>query len=70
MVRKVKADAVGEEMDKSILQTARRKGCSTLGRLNHQSWEGPTAGREAKTCPTRSQETKREEAIGLAHGLV
>ena len=57
-------------MDKRILLTCRRKGRGTLGRLVRQSWEGPEAGRKAKTGSARSYETKGVEAVGPAHGLI
>ena len=45
------------EMD-ALPQTARRKGCGTLRRLRHQSWEGPVVTREGKTSEPRPQEAK------------
>ena len=57
-------------MDKSILLTYRRMGRGTPGRLMRQSWEGPEAGRKAKTHSTRSRTTEGGEAAGPAHGLI
>ena len=57
-------------MDKSIPLTYRRMGRGTLGRLMRQSWEGPAAGRKAKTRSTRSNKTEGGEVAGPAHGLI